>query len=94
MQAFSTLTYVCFLNMIICMKRTTLILEDSCMKGVKELAHKEKRTISSVVNDLLAEGLQKKKKQVKKAFRLPSYSMGKPKVNIGDRNALEALMDS
>ena len=77
-----------------CVKRTTLILEDACMEGVRELARREGRQLSEVVNALLAEGLQRRKGRRRKRFELPSFSMGRPRVNLGDRNALEALMDS
>jgi hypothetical protein len=76
------------------MKRTTLVLEDGCMDAVRELAHKEGRQLSQVVNDLLIEGVRRKKRHVKGGFELPVYSMGRPKINLGDRHALEALMDS
>ena len=80
--------------MFICMKRTTLVLEDGCMDAVRKLAHKEGRQLSQVVNDLLLEGVRHKKRHVKEVFDLPVYSMGRPKINLGDRHALEALMDS
>ncbi len=77
------------------MKRTTLVLEDGCMEGVRGVARRENRTLSDVVNELLSEGLQRRRKRQKlNAFSLPSYSMGKPRVNLGDRDALESLMDS
>ena len=80
---------------IMLMKRTTLILEEACMEGVRTLARWEKRQISHVVNELLVEGLQRRRqKKAKTPFHLPSYPMGVPRVNLGDRNALEALMDS
>jgi hypothetical protein len=76
------------------MKRTTLILEDGCMDAVRELARKEGRQISQVVNDLLIEGIRRKKQVVYEEFNLPAFSMGRPRVNLADRHALEALMDS
>lgn len=76
------------------MKRTTLILEDGCFRGIQELAHSEDRTMSEVVNSLLADGLQRRKHKTRAEFTLPRFSMGKPRVNLGDRHALEALMDS
>ena len=77
------------------MKRTTLILEDGCMDGVRRLARAERRTLSEVVNELLIEGVQRRRtKRPAPAFTLPSFRMGEPRVNLGDRNALEALMDS
>ncbi|MBM3858855.1 MAG: hypothetical protein FJ395_04310 [Verrucomicrobia bacterium] len=76
------------------MKRTTLVLQDSCMRGVRELARKENRQLSQVVNDLLTEGLHRHKTRLSTPCELPVFSMGRPRVNLGDRNALEALMDS
>ena len=77
-----------------CMKRTTLVLENGCMEAVRELARKEGRQLSQVVNDLLLEGVRGKKRRVRVQFRLAAFSMGRPRINLGDRHALEALMDS
>jgi hypothetical protein len=77
------------------MKRTTLVLEDACIDGVRELARREGRQLSQVVNELLVEGLMRRtRKTPKKSFKLCSFPMGRPRVNLADRNALEALMDS
>jgi len=76
------------------MKRTTLVLEDGCMEAVRELARREGRQLSQVVNDLLLEGVRHKRRRVRAEFNLPVFSMGRPRVNLGDRHALEALMDS
>ncbi len=75
------------------MQRTTLVLEEACLEGVRELAHQQSRNLSQVVNELLTEGLQRRKKRRPERFQLPSYSMGKPRINLGDRDTLEALMD-
>lgn len=80
--------------MCTCVKRTTLVLEDACMRGIRALARREGRQLSEVVNSLLAEGLQRRRARRATRFELPSYAMGRPRVNLGDRNALEALMDS
>ena len=80
--------------MLVCMKRTTLILEDGCMEAVRDLARKEGRQLSQVVNDLLLEGIRGKRQRGRTRVRLPAFSMGRPRVNLGDRHALEALMDS
>ena len=80
--------------MLVCMKRTTLILEDGCMEAVRELARKEGRQLSQVVNDLLLEGIRGKRQRGRTRVKLPAFSMGRPRVNLGNRHALEALMDS
>ncbi len=76
------------------MVRTTLILEESCLEGIRDLARKQGETLSGVANELLVEGLQRRKIKQRPEFKLPTFSMGKPRLNLGDRNALEALMDS
>jgi len=75
-------------------KRTTLILEEAVFREVRRLAEREGRKLTEVVNTLLLEGLQRRKTVTHPDFELPSFPMGKPRVNLGDRNALEALMDS
>lgn len=74
------------------MKRTTLILEDGCMDRIRELARRQGRTMSELVNELLAEGLQKRRAP-QKSPTLPTFAMGKPRVDLADRDALEAVMD-
>jgi hypothetical protein len=76
------------------MVRTTLILEDSSLEGIRDLARKQGKTLSQVANELMVEGLQRRKIKRRPDFKLPTFSMGKPRLNLGDRNALEALMDS
>ena len=76
------------------MKRTTLILEESCLEGIRNLAHREGKTLSEVANELFAEGLRRRETGRRPEFKIVSYSMGKPRVNLGDRNALEAFLNS
>lgn len=71
-----------------------MILEDGCMEAVRDLARKEGRQLSQVVNDLLLEGIRGKRQRGRTRVKLPAFSMGRPRVNLGNRHALEALMDS
>jgi len=64
------------------------------MQGVRKLARREGKQLSEVVNELIIEGLHRRKSPRRRSFDLPSFSMGRPRVHLGDRNALEALMDS
>ena len=79
--------------MMICVKRTTLILEEGCLEGIKNLARRQDRTMSEVVNEILAEGIQRRTTNAAAVFELPAYEMGEAKVNLGDREALEAAME-
>lgn len=76
------------------MKRTTLILEDSCLEGIRALAHRENRQMSQVVNELIAEGLRQRRERACATLQFPAYDMGVPRVNLADRDALESVMDS
>jgi len=76
------------------MRRTTLILEEGCMDAVRELARREGRPISEIVNELLAEGLQRRRSKAAARFELPHFRMGVPRVDIADRDALEAAMEN
>jgi hypothetical protein len=77
------------------MKRTTLVLEDACIESVREIAHREGRQLSEVVNELLAEGLQRRRETGQaQAFALPAFEMGRPWVDLADRDALESALDS
>lgn len=65
------------------------------MESVRNLARAENRNLSDVVNELLREGLEKhSRKEGPSEFDLPSYSMGPARVNLADREALEAAMES
>ena len=75
------------------MKRTTLILEEGCLEGIKNLARRQNRTMSEVVNEILAEGIQKRTVNEVPAFEIPVYELGEARVNLGDRDALEAAME-
>jgi len=50
--------------------------------------------LSQVVNEILLEGVRSKKRRRRTRLKLPKFSMGRPRVNLSDRLALEALMDS
>lgn len=76
------------------MKRTTLILEDACLEGVRELAHARHETMSDVVNSLLAKGLiDASQRCPADTFHLASFPMGRAKVDLTDRDALASVME-
>lgn len=51
--------------------------------------------MSEVVNQLLAEGLQRRRaSRTKRKLSLPAFELGRPRVNLADRDALESAMES
>lgn len=73
------------------MIRTTLILDEGCMKRLKRLAQAQNRTLTDLVGEILAEGLQLRDQRAGvQPPRLPSYPMGRTKVDLASRQAIEA----
>jgi len=87
------LTYTHRLRMLVCMKRTTLVLEEGVLEAIRESAHQDRRDMSDLVNELLRDGLQLRKKTVAVEIAPPVFSMGRPRANLADRDALENLME-
>ncbi len=80
--------------MIFHMKRTTLILNERQFAELKKLAAEERRTLSSVTEELLRAGMSARRlRRRKKLARLPAWNMGRPKVDLADRNALYKAME-
>lgn len=50
--------------------------------------------MSELVNEFLLHGLIVRRSKVKTPPALPSFSMGQPRVNLADRDALEQIMES
>ena len=80
--------YVMFFHM-----KTTLIIDDQIMRRLKAEAAKRKVTLSSLVEagvrDLLERGLESPSLPP-----LPTFDMGKPRLNLADRDALYRVMDN
>jgi hypothetical protein len=79
--------------MRVCMKRTTLILEDGLLAGIRREARRRDCDMSTIVNDCLRAGLHGRKAATTTP-PLPVFAMGRPRVNLADRDALEAAMDA
>lgn len=75
------------------MARTTLILHDNRLAEVKRIAANRGQTISAVVDEFLAEGIQRAKSPKRPSPVLPLFNMGEPAVNIADRDQLFDRME-
>jgi hypothetical protein len=79
--------------MRVCMKRTTLVLEEGLLEGVRKEAQRRNCDLSTVVNDCLRAGLHLANAPAAPSHPLPVFGLGRPRVNLADRDALEAAMD-
>ena len=80
--------------MYLCVKRTTLILENAVIDAIKRESHAEGVDMSQLVNEFLRQGLMQKRSKPKHLPSLPAFKMGKPHCNLADRDALERAMES
>ena len=72
--------------------KTTLNIPDEIMRQLKKKAADTGRTLSEVVAEAIRKGLESK--APKKKFKgLPSFSLGRAKVNIADRDQLYRAME-
>jgi len=88
------LTEVPSLGMIFHMKSTTLVLDERQFAKLKQLAAVERRTLSSVTEELLRLGLAARRRRRRgKLTPLPTWNMGRAKVDVSDRDALYKVME-
>lgn len=80
--------------MFLCMKRTTLTLEDDLFVQLKKRAASQGRSMGSLVNDLLRQAIASQSRR--KSFRLELAGWDaelQPGVDILDRDKLFDLMN-
>jgi len=78
------------------MTRTTISLHESTLEKVREVSRQEHLSLGETITELLNLGLERKQSlsQPKKiAFRLKTYPMGKPKIPLEDKEAINRILD-
>jgi len=71
--------------------KTTLILPDYLVRALKRRAAERRETLSAVVAEALRRGLAAPTET--ETPDLPVYRMGRPLVDVADRDALERAME-
>ena len=76
------------------MKRTTLVLDERYFTELKKTAAAEGRTLSNLVDELIRTGLAHRgRPKARGSRKLPSFSMGRPLVDLADRDQLAERME-
>lgn len=75
------------------MHRTTLALDDRIFARLREMATSQERPIQDCANELLELGLSVRERPGRKPVALPVYRMGRPLVDLSDREALLDALD-
>jgi len=71
--------------------KTTLILPDNLVRALKRRAAERRQTLSAVVAEALRRGLDAPTDA--EIPELPVHTMGRPQVDVSDRDALDRAME-
>lgn len=71
--------------------KTTLMIPDNLVRTIKRRAAERGTTLSQIVAEALARGLEAA--PTPDLAPLPTHRMGKPRVDVADRNALYDAME-
>ncbi|MFH1437754.1 MAG: hypothetical protein ABIJ56_18750 [Pseudomonadota bacterium] len=74
-------------------KRTTVTLDNQVMEAVKARAVKEGKTFGQALNEILRKWLSTAGSRKEGKIKLEPCSMGKPRVDISDREDLFDAME-
>lgn len=74
--------------------RTTIDIDAVVLRELKRLQAQESRTLGSLVSELLAQALHARKAEAprRERHRFRTFSMGRPLVNLEDKEAIHDLM--
>ena len=75
------------------MTRTTLNLDPSVMRELRQRSRRERKSIGELASQLLARGLREEQRPDAPPFSWVSRDLGEPAVNLEDKDALNALLD-
>jgi hypothetical protein len=74
--------------------RTTLNIDDDLLREVRARAHKTRTPVRKIVNAALRKGLTgSQPRHPKKAYRCPTFDMGRPLVNMDKALAIAASLE-
>jgi hypothetical protein len=75
------------------MPRTTLDLDTSVLRELRRRGARERKSMGRVASEVLAAGLREQAPREQAPLRWPSRHMGKPRIDLDDREALGRMLD-
>lgn len=75
------------------MPRTTLDLDASVLRQLRRRGARERKSMGQVASEVLASGLREESPRTAEPLYWPSTHMGKPKVDLEDKEALGRMLD-
>ena len=65
--------------------RTTIMLERPILDRIREQAHRSRQTLRKTLRDLILAGLSRVKKEKRPLPSLPTFNLGREKVDVSHR---------
>ncbi len=75
------------------MARTTLNLDPTVMRELRRRSERERKSIGELASQLLARGLRQEAELPPRPFSWVSGDLGRPAVDLEDKEALHDLLD-
>ena len=75
------------------MTRTTLNLDSSVVQELRRRSKRERKSLGELASQLLARSLREERSPEPPSFSWVSRDLGKPAVDLEDKEALNALLD-
>jgi len=75
------------------MPRTTLDLDSSVLAQLRQRAHAEHKSMGQLASERLAVSLEDEVQAEAQPFKWPTWHMGRPKVDLQDKDALWRILD-
>jgi hypothetical protein len=75
------------------MPRTTLDLDTTVLRELRQRGKREHKSMGQVASEVLAAGLRQQAPRAAKPLNWPIRHMGKPLIDIDDKEALGRMLD-
>ncbi len=75
------------------MPRTTLDIDASVLRELRRRGAHEHKSMGRVASEVLAVGLHEQGPRAEQPLRWPSRHMGRPRIDLDDREALGRMLD-
>lgn len=73
--------------------RTTIMLEKPILERIREEARRHHQTLRETIRTLILSGLAKKRKEKKPLPILPTFNLGKEKIDISNRVRMYEMLE-
>lgn len=75
------------------MPRTTLDLDAAILRDLKKLQKSERKSLGQLVSELVSQALAGRSRKTPPAFNWKTHEMGKPLVDLEDKDAVWRILD-